>query len=461
MRKISIVQRRLETGLDLTQAELRALQREAELQPDQAEDSEATITAVENPLSFLPPTRPEETPEENWHQEADSEHPDADGTEARWQEGSGEGNEFASSRIPYEVGSAARAREGSLTGNAYEESSASDGEESLSASGEDLRAAVNEIFANNDFSFEVESADQIPENGEHELQNERNVLFPRQELVANEESPTEDNNSDSPEAPEARQAPGTTGSADKGESPAIAEYPVPKPVSREETLVLFLLQVPGNGLRARFSASQDANSPFAGQLRLASQGDGEAASPGEASQFDVNLPPQGLVRLSTGRVGNNGHEWALITLDEEAHAYATFDLQAGRNLRSTAAVFTKSPSRKSSIPVRTSPFEDHGLVVANPTERPVVVKLTLVDEKGNEVITGMSHEMDPLPPGKQVAIFAKSAFSKVPGINSFSGRMIAEVVGEGLIWTAGLNQNDGILSFLPVAEMDKFSERRA
>ena len=72
------MQRRLETGLDLTQAELRALQREARSQSDQAEDSENTVTAVRDPLSFLPPTRPQESlPEEDGHQPADLEnHPD-------------------------------------------------------------------------------------------------------------------------------------------------------------------------------------------------------------------------------------------------------------------------------------------------------------------------------------------------------------------------------------------------
>ena len=436
------MQRRLETGLDLTQAELRALQREASFQPDQAEHSEKTVTAVEDPLSFLlPPTRPLEMGlGEIWREEATSEQsPDEAG------KGSGSGNMIASSRTPVS-------------------------EDGLSTSGEELRTAVNEIFANEGFSFETESIDSEPNNvntqpteasqqwDAEEWQNEREVLFPNQESSPPDESPGEIEFADQRESPERTRAPDEIDSADEGERPWVSELPTPEPVSREETLVLFLLQVPGGGLRAKFSSAQEADSPFGGQLKLYSKVNEAGALPGEASEFTVNLPPEGLVRLSTGRVGNNGHEWALITLDEEAQACATFDLRAGRNLRSTAAVFSKSPSRKSSVPLKTSRFEDNGFVLANPTERPVAVKLTLVDEQGNEVSSAISQELDPLPAGKQVAIFAKNVFRKVPDIMDFKGRLIAEVSGEGLIWTAGLSQNDGALSFLPVAEMRKSSE---
>jgi len=234
-------------------------------------------------------------------------------------------------------------------------------------------------------------------------------------------------------------------------NPGAVEASDSEPAAKEDTLVLFLLQVPGHSrLAATFSASQDSQSPFAGQLRLHSEGR-DSNVYGEDSKFDVNLPPKGLVRLSTGRINNNGHEWALISLDEEARAYATFDLQAGRNLKATAAVFSKSPSRKASIPVRTNDADDRGMVLANPTDKPVLVRLSLFDENGHAVA---SQELSPLPVGKQIAVFTRSVFPSSPGVSSFEGRLVAEVVKEGLIWTAGLDQNDGVLSFLPVSEAE-------
>jgi hypothetical protein len=456
MRKISIVQRRLETGLDLTQAELRALQREARSQSDQAEYSEKTVTAVEDPLSFLPPTRPEVTrPNRTRQPETDSEqHTAAVGIGVSRQEGSGGPEEVASSRITDKVGSIAEAREVILADESYGEppegSSTLVSENVLSTYGEELRAAVNEIFAREDFSFEVESGpvgtekadndspDEQPGVDVHGWQSEREVLFPSQ-------APREGSSSE-------------TSHITEGKSPKISELLTPEPTAKEDTLVLFLLQVPRGALAAKFSASQDTESPFAGQLRLYSEAEDSMPLPGETSEFDVNLPPEGLVRLSTGRVGNNGHEWALISLDEEARAYATFDLRAGRNLKATAAVFSKSPSRRASVSLRTSLSEDNGFVLANPTDGPVVVRLALFDEQGNQVSSARSQELDPLPAGKQVAIFAKGIFRDFPGITSFKGKMVAEVVGDGLIWTAGLSQNDGVLSFLPVTELDKASQ---
>jgi hypothetical protein len=443
------VQRRLETGLDLTQAELRALQREARSQSDQAEDSENTITAVRDPLSFLPPTRPQDSsPDENWHQAADSEsHPDTTEAGVSRQEEFGNLNEVTSSQTTGEVGRSAEAREEvpaeDSYGDSIEESRSTEGGEFLSTSGEDLRAAVNEIFSGENFSFEAdpdsafyeEELSSQEEYLEEDWDSQRETLFGGQQKRRGEDLSQE----------------GYIGS---GESPGSAAVSDSKLTAEKDTLVLFLVQVPEGGLAATFKASEDTGSPFAGQLRLSSKE--SAVTPGEASEFDVNLPPEGLVRLSMGKVGNNGHEWALISLDEEARAYATFDLRAGRNLNTTAAVFSKTPSRMASIPLMTSLNEDCGLVLANPTNAPVTVKLSLFSEEGHQVGSLTSHE--PLPPGKQIAVFAKGVFRDTPGISSFRGRMVAEVVGEGLIWSAGLDQSDGVLSFLPVHEMEKSSK---
>jgi hypothetical protein len=317
-----------------------------------------------------------------------------------------------------------------------EASESSVDEDFLSACGDDLRAAVKEIFSGESFSYELETDSGFHED-EHSRQDEhldeswedqREELFPSRQPLRESED---------------------TGHVTPGPGPSTT--PVNNPTAKEDTLVLFLLQVPKGGLEATFTASEDTSSPFAGQLRLYSED--ANAPPGEASEFDVNLPPEGLVRLSTGKVGNNGHEWALISLDEEARAYATFDLRAGRNLKATAAVFSKTPSRRASVPLKTSLSEDSGLVLANPTDEPVIVKLSLFDEQGDQV--GSLTSQDPIPPGKQIAVFAKGIFGGTPGISSFEGRMEAEVVGDGLIWSAGLDQNEGILSFLPVYEMEQ------
>jgi len=456
MRKISIVQRRLETGLDLTQAELRALQREASFEPDQAEEaSTTTATAFSSPLSFLPPTRPEETPPEKpWQHEAESDNqPGDNGAGPVFQEVSPEQQAALPSQITNEEEAGEAAREVIPTPDWDDElmqgSSENESEAAHSASGEELRSAVNEIFANGDFSFDVDPVSEVsvteepvpqdvpPATDVDGWQSGREVLFPEQES-------------------QKRSSNGSTCNTEEAR-PVASKAPTSQPVAAEETLVLFLLQVPGGGLGATFSAAEDADSPFAGQLKLYSKDLDPGALPGEASEFDVNLPPEGLVRLSTGRVGNNGHEWALISLDEEARSYATFDLNAGRNLKATAAVFSKSPSSHASVPLQTTLSEDKGMVIANPTDGPVVVRLSLFDEQGNQVSSALTHELDPLPSGKQVAVFGKGIFRDFPGITSFRGRMVAEVLGEGTIWTAGLSQNDGVLSFLPVSELEKSS----
>ncbi len=439
MRKISIVQRRLETGLDLTQAELRALQREARCQLDQVEDAESTVTAVEDTFDFLPPIRPSQAKPGASPLEAAEPWQAADVAET----GSPGQYDSVESDVIDEVERSTAGGDRGIEDSREETLEGLDVRTEFSSSADELRAAVNELFSRDDFSFDLEldpetadgtgavTSDEGLDSEPDKWESERDVLFPGLEP---------------PEDPATETVYDTV-----GKSPRGSNLPVAKSTAKEDTLVLFLLQVPERiALAATFSASEDAESPFAGQLRLCSEADDSMALPGEWSEFDVNLPPEGVVRLSTGRVGNNGHGWALISLDEQAQAYATFDLRGGRNITATAAVFSKSPSRSASVPLRTGQSEDRALVLANPTERPVVVKLTLFNELGRRVSSVTSEELDPLPPGKQVAVFAKSIFQNLTEIASFRGKMVAEVVGEGLIWTAGLSQSNGILSFLPV-----------
>ena len=436
MRKISIVQRRLEAGLDLTQAELRALQREAVFEPEQDEPAEETATAVADSIGFMPPMRPPETVSPDTSPADDNQEAELSLTE-----------EFAAPT------------------NSESESSDFMPAESLEASHEErtdseaflasIAAGLGDIFPEGG----LEAEDVDPEELEYEASGEaeeanwpvgsdwsteaasdREVLFPN--------APAE--------APIPTYFPTDNAHFDEGQHPGVSPAPEEVPAKRDETLVLFLVQVPAkSGLTATFSSEESSDSPFAGQLRLRCRADGEGQPAGDVSAFDVNLPPEGVVRLSTGQASNNGHEWALVTLDEKAHAFASFDLRAGRNLSATAAVFNDAPSRKATVPLKLGPSTDRALVLANPTDEPVVVKLSLLDESGQEIASRSIHELNALPAGKQVAIFARKAFQELAGQLSFKGSMVAEVEGKGAIWTAGLSQNEDVLSFLPVAEMEK------
>jgi hypothetical protein len=411
MRKISIVQRRLEAGFNLTRAELRALKRENPSDPDDPQSSESAAQADSKdlfPFSSILNGEPETNLPEQEVQHSSSENGPS--------QGYGEVPLAASTQERLDqpgMPTLVRTAEPEPIPQSWERIA----DKSADAGSTGISKTVDEPAS--PVSFQSTHSGLFGKESEFGLDGP--LTTPSQVATRADE----------------QNDPGLTG----------------------QTLFLFLLQMAQrDGFAATFEASECADSPFAGQLRLRSRQNGSTLSSSEetaGSEFDVNLPADGLVRLTTGRLNGGEGGWALVTLDGKARRHATFDLRSEKDLKATAAVFGDTPVRKAELQVITDPKQDKGLVVANPTDTPVLVKLRLIDEQGFEVADCIREDLKPLLPGRQVALFATDCFGEVEDINDFKGKMIAEVVGKGVIWVAGLNQLNGELSFLPAEEIQQ------
>lgn len=173
------------------------------------------------------------------------------------------------------------------------------------------------------------------------------------------------------------------------------------------------------------------------------------------SRFDITIPPEGSAQLKTDNVGPALAGWASLETDAAVQGIATFDLRdtAGK-LMTTAAVFGSSAVRKVAVPVEVSAAGSAGIAVANVSaSAPATVRLRLVTDAGLEAGTVLDPRLDPLGPQQQVADFAQNLFRSVPGINTFRGTLIVEVVGTGEIAVTGLVLKEGLLSALPVIDL--------
>jgi hypothetical protein len=78
------------------------------------------------------------------------------------------------------------------------------------------------------------------------------------------------------------------------------------------------------------------------------------------------------------------------------------------------------------------------LALTNATDQPFVVKLYLLDGKGNRLAGTLDPKLNPLPPNWQVLESVDRYFPELIGLAEFYGTIVVRVEREGQIWAMGV-----------------------
>ena len=102
------------------------------------------------------------------------------------------------------------------------------------------------------------------------------------------------------------------------------------------------------------------------------------------------------------------------------------------------------------IPVQIGSDLDTGVAIVNVVDNPIYVRLSLFNEEGMEVDSIVPMELASMDSGNHVAKFVTELFSGTLDLDSFRGKLVIEVIGDGKLSATGLVQKEGVLSGLPV-----------
>jgi hypothetical protein len=168
-----------------------------------------------------------------------------------------------------------------------------------------------------------------------------------------------------------------------------------------------------------------------------------------SSQFVVNLPSYGSVRLVTSGAGGIKAGWAVLESAADLQGVATFDYRPDSMLLDSIGVVGSSASNSFLMPIDISPSANEGLAIVNPGTADVSIHLTLKNEDGSTYLSLADPRLTPLEAKKNLSLYATELFPALQS-GSFKGLLAVEVTGSGRIAVMGLSYKEGQISVIPV-----------
>jgi hypothetical protein len=232
----------------------------------------------------------------------------------------------------------------------------------------------------------------------------------------------------------------------------------PGPIGAETTTSLYFAQLAlGAGYTTTFSLVNTGATPVAGVLSLTGQ-NGQPINANVdgtvTSALTVTVPPGGTRTLTANpasaadplRVG-----WARYeNIGGNASGVATFQLSVGNVLSTAAGVLSSNLVTSVTIPVYNDLAAGRfvGFAVANPNASAISIRLTTVQENGMVLDSAsIPAELNPLPPGGQVAKFLHEI---LPARATFRGSMVLQAIGAQGFVVVALVQNGLLQTAVPV-----------
>ena len=186
--------------------------------------------------------------------------------------------------------------------------------------------------------------------------------------------------------------------------------------------------------------------PFAvtAQLELLAD-DGSALSlpldGSTASQFTIELPARATRRLATaGNAEAPSVGWARLSASAPIGAQLLFEIRNGETLLTQAAVESSATQRVVDVFADQTSGSRTGVALANNSEAPALIRLTLIDPDGNP---GASADVE-LPANGHLARFLDEFFNEM---GDFSGRVSVNANAPIVVTT--LQQTGVVLGTLP------------
>lgn len=173
------------------------------------------------------------------------------------------------------------------------------------------------------------------------------------------------------------------------------------------------------------------------------------------SQFNVEIPVNGSVRVATAGSGPEALPgWAILETDGPVRGMASYEYRVAGQLATRVSVTGENPVHRATLTVDNATRSDTGVAVANVSDQPVTVRMTLRDEAGNEVATRIDPRFNSLGVNSQVADFVTAFFPQESGIHSFKGTLTVEVEGEGQIIVSSILLKEGLYNNVPVVQVE-------
>jgi hypothetical protein len=151
------------------------------------------------------------------------------------------------------------------------------------------------------------------------------------------------------------------------------------------------------------------------------------------------VPASGFVRLGPDKSVKG---WEHLTLKGSPEVFSSEDTDEKEEPKPRIPVPDEAPASLWAVPLEVFSKTQTKLALTNSTDQPAVVRIYLLDRKGNRLAGTLDPKLNPLQPGDQVVEPVDRFFPELIGLAEFFGTIVVRVERERPIWAMGVIGND-------------------
>jgi len=212
----------------------------------------------------------------------------------------------------------------------------------------------------------------------------------------------------------------------------------PPAVSVSDEMILFSRREAQDGFSVTFKLNGNGTRVNAGELTVyshTSESQLQDLEDSNGSPFSLSVPLSSSVRLGPGRTSTG---WEQLCLKGSAEVCVTDAPREKKEPRPIIPVPDQAPGALWAVPLEVFAKAPMGLALTNAGDQSAIVRLFLLDGKGNKLADGLDPKLNPLPPHQQVWESVDRFFPQLTGFAEFYGTVVVKVERGGPVWAMGI-----------------------
>jgi hypothetical protein len=152
------------------------------------------------------------------------------------------------------------------------------------------------------------------------------------------------------------------------------------------------------------------------------------------SAFSVTVPAASQLTLGPDKKTKG---WEHLTLKGSPEVFSSEDVVEEEDVP-VIPVPDEAPGSLWAVPLEVFAKTQTRLALTNSTDKPAVVRVYLLDRKGNRLAGTLDPNLNPLSPGQQVVKSVDQFFPELIGLTEFFGTIVVKAERELPIWAMGV-----------------------
>lgn len=157
------------------------------------------------------------------------------------------------------------------------------------------------------------------------------------------------------------------------------------------------------------------------------------------SAFAVPMPAASRITLGSG---DRSRGWEQLTLKGPPEIFCHDEAEETTEPVPKIPVPDEEPGSLWAVPLEIFAEANTRIAFTNSVDLPTVVRVYLLDRKGNKLAGTLDPKLNPLPPGAQVVESIDRFFPELTGLTEFYGTIVVRVEQERQIWAMGVIGDD-------------------